>query len=210
MIKAVVFDMDGVLIDAKEWHYESLNRALRLFGYQISRYAHLSTYDGLPTRTKLEMLSAESDLPRGLHPFLNQLKQQYTLELVARYCKPNFLHEYALSRLKAEGMMLGLASNSIRTTDEIMMRNAELDTYMDVMLSNEDVKLPKPDPEIYKKVMDRIRVKPAECLIVEDNENGIKAARASGAHVLVVKSVTEANYQNIQRKIQQLHSKKEP
>ena len=89
------------------------------------------------------------------------------------------------------------------------MRNAELDTYMDVMLSNEDVKFPKPDPEIYNKVMERIGVKPAECLIVEDNENGIKAARASGAHVLVVKSVTEANYQNIQRKIQQIHSKME-
>ncbi len=50
MIKAVVFDMDGVLIDAREWHYEALNRALGLFGYEITRYDHLSTYDGLPTR----------------------------------------------------------------------------------------------------------------------------------------------------------------
>ena len=207
MIKAVIFDMDGVLIDAKEWHYESLNRALRLFGYEISRYAHLSTYDGLPTRIKLEMLSAESGLPRGLHSFLNDLKQQYTLELVARYCKPNFLHEYALSRLKAEGIKLGLASNSIRSTVEIMMRNAALDTYMDAMLSNEDVCSPKPDPEIYNKAMARINVDPDECLIVEDNENGIKAARASGAHVLVVKSVADTNYQNIERKIVQLNSK---
>ena len=52
-IKAIVFDMDGVLIDAKEWHYEALNRALGLFGYGISRYDHLSRYDGLPTRRKL-------------------------------------------------------------------------------------------------------------------------------------------------------------
>ena len=47
-IKAVVFDMDGVLIDAREWHYEALNRALALLGYEITRYEHLSTYDGLP------------------------------------------------------------------------------------------------------------------------------------------------------------------
>ena len=61
-IKAVLFDMDGVLIDAKEWHYEALNRALALFGMPISRFEHLTTFDGLPTRKKLEMLSLELSL----------------------------------------------------------------------------------------------------------------------------------------------------
>ena len=55
-IKAIIFDMDGVLIEAKDWHYEALNRALSLFGMEISRYDHLVTYDGLPTTKKLEML----------------------------------------------------------------------------------------------------------------------------------------------------------
>lgn len=54
MIKAVLFDMDGVLIDAKDWHYEALNKALGLFGLGISRYDHLHTFDGLPTNVKLE------------------------------------------------------------------------------------------------------------------------------------------------------------
>ena len=53
MIRGVVFDMDGVLIEAKDWHYEALNRALGLFGFGISRYEHLTTYDGLPTRCTL-------------------------------------------------------------------------------------------------------------------------------------------------------------
>ena len=52
-IKAILFDMDGVLIEAKEWHYEALNRALDLFGMPISRYDHLITFDGLPTRKKI-------------------------------------------------------------------------------------------------------------------------------------------------------------
>lgn len=56
-IKAVLFDMDGVLIDAKEWHYEALNKALKLFGMEISRYDHLNTFDGLPTKVKLMMLA---------------------------------------------------------------------------------------------------------------------------------------------------------
>ena len=64
MIKAIIFDMDGVLIEAKDWHYEALNKALSLFGYEISRYDHLVTYDGLPTSKKLEMLSMERGLPR--------------------------------------------------------------------------------------------------------------------------------------------------
>ena len=91
-VKAVVFDMDGVLIDAREWHYEALNRALGLLGYEISRYEHLSSYDGLPTKRKLQMLTVERGLPAELHGFLNSLKQQYTLETVATRCKPVFQH----------------------------------------------------------------------------------------------------------------------
>ena len=64
---------------------------------------HLSTFDGLPTRKKLEMLSQEKGLPKGLHGFLNELKQQYTTEQVHLNCKPIFTHEYTLSNLKAQG-----------------------------------------------------------------------------------------------------------
>ncbi len=87
-IKAIIFDMDGVLIDAKDWHYEALNKALALFGFSISRYDHLVTYDGLPTKKKLEMLTMECGLPKGLHQFINDLKQIYTMEMIFQKCKP--------------------------------------------------------------------------------------------------------------------------
>src|SRR5579872_1178148 len=77
-IKLVLFDMDGVLIDAKDWHYEALNRALGHFGLTIGRDEHLTLYDGLPTRRKLEMLSKSRGLPAKLHRFINDLKQNYT------------------------------------------------------------------------------------------------------------------------------------
>ena len=95
-IKAVLFDMDGVLIDAKDWHYEALNEALSLFGLEISRYDHLHTFDGLPTKKKLEMLGEQSYLPEKLHPFINQVKQQFTMEKIHAKCRPMFHHEYAL------------------------------------------------------------------------------------------------------------------
>lgn len=196
-IKAVLFDMDGVLIEAKEWHYEALNRALNLFGMPISRFDHLTTFDGLPTRKKLEMLSLERGLPKELHAFINEMKQSYTMEIVHTQCKPTFVHEYALSRLKAEGYRLAVCSNSVRQSVETMMQKANLLSYLNIMISNEDVSKGKPDPEMYLTAMANLRLRPTECLIVEDNDNGIKAAKASGAHLLVVKDVHETNIDNI-------------
>jgi beta-phosphoglucomutase-like phosphatase (HAD superfamily) len=204
MIKAVIFDMDGVLIEAKDWHYFALNKALGYFGMEISRYEHLVTYDGLPTRTKLEMLTLEKDFPRGLHKFMNRLKQKYTMEQVELKCKPVFYHEYALSRLKNEGYQLAVCSNSIRNSIDVMMEKADLARYLDFIISNQEVTKSKPDPEMYNKAIERLNLKPEECLILEDNENGIKAALGSGAHLLKVKSVEEVNYQNIMKRIKEV------
>ncbi len=196
-MKAVIFDMDGVLIDAKEWHYEALNRALGLFGYEISRYDHLVTYDGLPTSKKLEMLSMEKGMPRRLHAFINDLKQQYTVDKIFTDCHPLFHHEYALSTLRADGYHLVVASNSIRKTVELMMEKSNLLSYLDFFLSNQDVTKPKPDPEIYLTAAERLGMRPSECLVVEDNKNGVCAAKAAGAHVMEINSVYDVNYENI-------------
>ena len=200
-IKAVLFDMDGVLIEAKEWHYEALNKALSIFGYEINRYEHLTSYDGLPTSVKLKKLSMEKGLPEELHEFINEMKQQYTIAMIYDCCRPRFNHEYALSRLKAEGYKLAVGSNSIRQTVLLMIEKARLTKYFDVLLSNQDVKQAKPSPEIYLTAMERLNVRPEECVIVEDNENGIKAAIASGGHVLPVKTVDDVTYAAIKAKI---------
>ena len=203
-IKAVLFDMDGVLIEAKDWHYEALNKALRLFGYEINRYEHLTSYDGLPTKIKLKKLSLEKGLPESLHNFINDIKQQYTIDIINEQCRPRFNHEYALSKLKAEGYKTALCSNSVRMTIELMMNKAKLTNYLDEILSNQDVKNPKPDPEIYQNAMKRLGVKPEECIIVEDNENGIKAALASGGNLLAVKEVDDVTYDAIKNKIKEV------
>ena len=204
MIKAIIFDMDGVLIEAKDWHYEALNKALSLFGFEISRYDHLVTFDGLPTSRKLEMLSVERGLPRSLHMFINEMKQQYTMDYVYTCCKPRFIHQYALAQLKADGYRLALASNSIRRTIELMIDKAGLTEYMEFMLSNQDVVKAKPDPEIYLTAIKRLGLKPEECLICEDNQNGIQAALASGAHLFKVDTVNDVTYANIKRRIEEI------
>lgn len=203
-IKAIIFDMDGVLIDAKDWHYEALNSALRLFGMEISRYDHLVTYDGLPTKKKLEMLSLERGFPKGLHSFINDIKQQYTMELIYTRCKPKFYHEYALSKLHSDGFRLAVCSNSIRKTIEVMMDKAALSEYLEFQMSNEDVTNAKPHPEIYIRAIERLGLSPGECLVIEDNEKGIKAARDSGAHLMIVDAVEDVTYHGIKERIAQV------
>ena len=205
-IKAVIFDMDGVLIDAKEWHYEALNKALGLFGFEISRYDHLVTFDGLPTAKKLEMITVERGLPKSLHQFINDMKQIYTMEYVYMKCKPLFVHQYALSRLKSDGFRLALASNSVRVTIDMMMEKSDLKQYLDFSLSNQDVKKSKPDPEIYITAIGRLGLSPQECLIVEDNQNGVKAALASGANLLKVETVNDVTYSNIINRINEIEN----
>lgn len=196
-IKAVIFDMDGVLIDAKDWHYEALNKALAIFGLTISRHDHLVTFDGLSTGQKLKMLSKTYVLPDSLHGFINEMKQQYTMDITHQLCKPVFHHQYALAKLKENGYQLAVASNSIRNTVKVMMEKSALMDYLEFYLSNQDVSKGKPDPEIYNLAIQKLGLRPDECVIVEDNDNGIKAAKASGAHVLKVETIHDVNFDNI-------------
>lgn len=207
-VKAILFDMDGVLIDAKDWHYEAMNKALNLFGYNIERYEHLTNYDGLPTSVKLRKLSIEKGLPESLHKFINEMKQKYTMTEIHNKCHPVFIHEYALSKLHAQGYKIAVCSNSIRKTIETMMDYANLSPYIDAILSNEDVTKSKPDPEIYIKAMEKFKIAPQEAIICEDNENGIKAALASGGNLLKIKTTADVNYSNIFNKIKEVECTK--
>ena len=196
-IRAVLFDLDGVLVDATEWHYEALNRALGLFGYTISRYEHLTTYNGLPTRKKLEMLSVEKALPRGLHDIIAKTKQKYTREEIMRNCTPVFEKEFMIRQLKRDGYKLACCSNAVRESVERMLLASGIVEQFDFLISNEDVTKPKPDPEMYLRTFAQLGVAPAECVIVEDAEHGVEAARKTGAHVCRVTGFPEVDYDRI-------------
>lgn len=193
-IAAVLFDLDGVLIDATEWHYAALNRALALFGFSVTRYEHLAGYNGLPTRTKLEMLSVEKGFPRYLHRLVNQLKQQYTQDEILRNCWPSFDKEYMLSRLQREGYRLAVCTNSIRASAELMLERSGIAHYFDFVVCNEDIPKPKPDPAIYLLGLQKLGLPPERVVIVEDAPHGVEAAQRSGAHVCQVTGFSDVDY----------------
>lgn len=193
MIQAVLFDMDGVLIDAREWHYDALNKALNLFWFTITRQEHENFYDWLPTKVKLEKLSEEKWLPRTLHSFINQMKQQYTVDAIYNQSTVDFGKQIMLKKLKERWIKLACCSNSIRNSIEMMLNKAMILSYFDLILSNEDVKESKPSPQIYQLAMERLALHPTEVLIIEDSPHGIEAAYASWAHVLKVNNATEVH-----------------
>lgn len=204
IIKAIVFDMDGVLVDATEWHFLAFNAALSDYGFNIGINEHRTIFNGLPTRKKLSILSDKYNLPIELHAEINSLKQQYTVKFIEEMCSPIDAHHIALRALKNQGYLIGLASNSIRETVDLVLNKAKILHFFDAIISSSEVINPKPHPEIYQKAMSLLRVHPQATLVVEDNINGIKAAQAAGANLLVVQSLNDVNLKNIQSRIKML------
>ena len=189
----MLFDMDWVLIDARERHYESLNRALDLFGYTITREEHEWFYNGLPTAVKLKRLTEEKWLPESLHRFINEMKQQYTVDAIYNNSQPDFWKQLMLKKLKTMGIKVACCSNSIRNSIELMLWKALILEYFDLIISNEDITRPKPDPEMYLKAMSMFWVKPEETIIVEDSPHGIEAAKKAWWNLVVVNNATETH-----------------
>jgi HAD superfamily hydrolase (TIGR01509 family) len=190
---AVVFDMDGVLIDARDWHFEALNDALRIFGEEISLEDHLNRFDGLPTKIKLRMLEEEGRIPSGLGSQIEAVKQERTLRAAAKLCFPNLEHLILLAELKREGYKVGVATNSIRSSASAMLSFAGVIELLDVLVTNEDVEKAKPDPAIYLKACESLGLNPSQVLVFEDNQYGIAAAKAAGCDVVEVENPQQLN-----------------
>jgi len=202
MTKLIIFDLDGVLVEAKEIHYNTLNQALREVDekYVITEAEHLSTYDGLKTTQKLEMLTKN----KGLHPeFYDSIwyrKQHLTIEAISEL-QPDLQKIELFKELRNMGYKLACASNSIRRSVLVMLAKIGIIEYMDLIISNEDVKNSKPHPEMYWKAMSMMSVLPEETLIVEDSPHGLLAASRSRASVLRVDNPKDLTLEKIVNKL---------
>ena len=206
-VKAVVFDMDGVLIDAREWHYLALNEALNPFGFTITFEMQKTTFEGLPTKSKLDILSNEFGFPRELHSIVSKLKQDRTLRLASANCYPNVSHQILLERISRLGLKIGLYTNSIRETTNFMLAYAKLNHFLDKVITNEDVLEPKPSPEGYIRICRELEVNPNEVLVVEDGMYGIQAAKAAGCRVIKVSGPEEVSIEKIMAELPELIQK---
>ena len=210
MIKLVIFDLDGVLVDARELHYNALNKALGSIDekYIIQRDEHLSTYDGLSTTKKLGMLSKNKGLPTELHDSVWKLKQQTTIKIIDGFSVDERIQSI-LRSLKSKGYKIACATNSIRETAKLQLIRKGFFEYIDFMYSNQDVKNPKPNTEMYLKCMIKSEVNPNETVIVEDSHIGRKAVLNSGAHLCAVENCEDVSYKKIKKVIDDANKKEE-
>ena len=204
MTKLIIFDLDGVLVEAKQIHYDTLNQALREIDekYVITEAEHLSIYDGLKTTQKLELLTKNKELHPEFHDDIWYRKQHLTIEAISQL-QPDLQKIELFKELRDRGYKLACASNSIRRSVLVMLAKIGIIEYMDLIISNEDVKNSKPHPEMYWKTMSMMGVLPEETLIVEDSPHGLLAASRSRANVLRVDSPKDLVISKIIRKLEE-------
>lgn len=202
MIKLIIFDLDGVLVEAKNIHYDAFNEALGK-KYAISWEEHLSVYDGLKTSQKLEILTEKKNLPVELYTDIWERKQKYTLRRL-KELSPDLNLVDLMNTLSTCGYKLAVCSNSIRKTVLTVLSKLGIMEFMDYIISNEDVQNSKPHPEMYWRAISKMGCLPEETLIVEDSPYGLLAAARSKAHVLRVKNPSEVRYKNIVKKLVQI------
>jgi beta-phosphoglucomutase-like phosphatase (HAD superfamily)/dTDP-glucose pyrophosphorylase len=213
MIKLVIFDLDGVLVEARHIHYEAMNRALASVDskYVIGKEEHLAKYDGLSTRKKLSMLTKEKGLPKESYNKVWTNKQTFTQDVIKdTISSSDILHvdiRNALLLLKSKGYKVYCCSNSIRSSVKLMLCRAGYIEWIDEYFSNEDVKNPKPHPEMYMQAMVHAGMSPRETLIIEDSHIGRRAAHESGAHVMGVQGLKDVTPLNIVNSIDKANSK---
>lgn len=208
-IRLVVFDLDGVLVESRDLHYEALNKALEEGAgtqYVISREEHECVYDGLSTNQKLKMLEVAKGLPKDLHKVVWQKKQDYTESMVKAILKPTENILNAIKSLKKMCLPVCVASNCIRSSVKTILETVGLMPYVDVFLSNEDVENPKPAPDLYLKACATFGVPPGNTLVVEDSTKGFEAASRAGCNMLRVSNPNDVTEDSVKGRIRELET----
>jgi beta-phosphoglucomutase len=194
VIKLVIFDLDGVLVDACEWHRVALNRALKeVCNYEISLEEHYKNYNGIPTKVKLNKLLENRLIKDSNFVLIEELKQRYTIELINETAKNRQEKIELLNLLKNKKIKIACYTNSIRQTAELMLSKTGILHFFDLILTNQDVEASKPNPQGYNKIIDLFNVNLNETIIVEDSPKGYEAAYLSGAKVFKVNNQEQVN-----------------
>lgn len=198
MIKLIIFDLDGVITESKDLHYEALNKALSIFLHKPIMYNdHISKFDGKSTKEKLTLMGID----KSEHEKINKKKQEITIELLEKKIVKDEKFIDIFKKLKEEGYIINVASNSVIYTIQLVLFQKGLMKYVDYIVSNQDVEFGKPHPEMYMKCMIHSKVGPRDTIIIEDSYVGRQGAFNSGAYLCAVKNPEEVNYNFIKNTI---------
>ncbi len=194
--KLVIFDMDGVLVDACEWHRASLNEALKeICNYEITIEDHYKEYNGIPTRIKLKKLASKGIINENLFDKIENLKQEKTIFYIENNAKPRQEKIDLMIALKKKQIKIACYTNSIKKTAELMLDKTGILNYIDLLITNQDVVYPKPNPEGYLLILNKLNTSDKHAIIIEDSPKGLQAAIDSGCRYIKVNNPDDVTIQ---------------
>jgi len=182
---AVLWDLDGTLVDSEEFHWQSWRDAMRAEGIELSYPQFLASFGQRNDRILASWLGAGADPDRVRH--IGEAKEAEYRRLAAAHgltALPG-AREWLIA-LRSAGWKQAIASSAPRLNVETMLHALRLDREVDAIVSAEDVTLGKPDPQVFLEAAGKLAVPPARCIVVEDAAAGVEAARRAGMHSIGV------------------------
>ena len=186
-VKAVIFDLDGVLVDTAIYHFQAWHRLAEDLGYSFSIVDN-EQLKGVSRIESLELILkwAGVEKSEAEKADLLVLKNQWYLELIEQLSPEHLLSGSLelLKKLQEKGIKIGLGSASKNAMG--ILEKTGIIPYFDALIDGNVVQLSKPNPQVFLKGAEVLEIAPAHCLVLEDAQAGIDAARAAGMQVIGV------------------------
>lgn len=185
-MKAIIFDMDGVIIDSEPLHFELEKELLEELGGTVTKKEH-AAFVGTTDYNIWSTFKRQFDLKPSIEEILEIKKKRFIKSIHRVNLVENF-EEFMLN-LYNHGYPMALASSNNKKAVKAIVDKFHLDEYIKFIISGEEVTNGKPDPEIFLTVAEKIKIEPADCLVIEDAQNGVKAAKAAGMKCIGFKNI---------------------
>lgn len=176
-MKAIIFDMDGVIINSEPLHIELERKLLEELGGTITDEEH-GHFIGTTDYYMWSILKERFNIGLSVEEMVNMKRKRFRDNIHRIELVDNF-QDFFIRVCKAD-YKLALASSNNRATVDLIMDKFDLSKGLQVSMSGEEVEKGKPDPEIFLRTAEKLRLQPAACLVIEDAENGVAAAKAAG------------------------------
>jgi len=175
---AIIFDMDGVIVDSEPLHQKAFERLFEELGKKHDHGIIFHEYYGRSDGVLLKDFIERNEVPFELED-LTQRKLKYFLQYL-RERRPVFKELHSLVPELAKRYKLAVASSNFRHIIDVVMEISGLRSHFNVIVGYEDIRFTKPDPEIYFTAAKRLGVRPSQCCVVEDAALGVQAAKMAG------------------------------
>ncbi len=194
MLKAVIFDMDGVIIDSEPTHMKLESETYKELGIEVSREEH-HTFVGTTSHYMWEALKNKYKLNQTLKELVEHDRNIYFKYLQSDECEIILIDgvKELIKDLNANGVKLAIASSSPLNVIESIAKKFQIEEYFEVFVTGDNVKRSKPEPDIFLFASEKLGVSPKKCVVIEDSHNGVLAAKKAGMKCVGINSDPEGS-----------------